>query len=75
LNRKAFGLRHQANRTISERPHCSIVRTLSNHDRSGSRSLLDKTDDEQIAREIDHKSIMLKAGLRLGLTPQQIGTI
>ena len=52
-----------------------IVRTLSNHDRSGSRSLLDKTDDEQIAREIDHKSIMLKAGLRLGLTPQQIGTI
>jgi hypothetical protein len=38
-------------------------------------ALLDVTDDQMIEREVNHKQLMLKTGLKLGLTPQQIGSV
>jgi hypothetical protein len=38
-------------------------------------ALLDITDDQMIAREVNHKQIMLKTGLKIGLSPAVIGAV
>jgi hypothetical protein len=38
-------------------------------------ALLDVADDQMIAREINHKTIMLKAGIGMGLSTAQINLI
>jgi hypothetical protein len=38
-------------------------------------TLLDITDDQTISREVNHKQLMLKTGLKLGLSPAVISTV
>jgi hypothetical protein len=52
---------------------CPSLNTIEKQQRLPA--LLDITDDQMISREVSHKHIMLKSGLKLGLSQAEIGAV